>query len=251
MSVTDLSNPPPPALSRPLSPRPVAPGLARVSAAWSRVALACLILLGSAGVRSWQARRIEADLAAGRRRPRIDLEAIPMTLGPWKGEATRIDPQIARGTGADQIVTRRYVHQGTGVAVDLILLYGPAVEMYPHAPELCYPAAGFTLAAGPEDREVVAGMQKAPFRSLVYAKGEGTAVDAQEVYYSWWYQGRWTPNAGNQKHFERIPSMYKVHTARRVAAGERRDIGNPSEAFLRDLLPEIERRMSATRSPSS
>lgn len=250
MSATDLSNPPP-ALSHPPSPRTDKAGRTRAAAAWSRVAVACVILLGSAGVRFWQARRIEADLAAGRRRPRIDLDSIPMTLGSWKGEATRIDPQIARGTGADQIVTRRYVHQGTGVAVDLILLYGPAVEMYPHAPELCYPSAGFTLAAGPEEREIAAETWKAPFRSLVYAKGEGTALDAQEVYYSWWYQGHWTPNAGNQKHFERIPSMYKVHTARRIALGERRDVGNPSEAFLRDLLPEIERRMTATRPPTS
>lgn len=215
------------------------------------MALVCAILLGSAGVRFWQARRIEADLAAGRRRPRIDLDTIPMTLGPWKGERTEIDPQIARGTGADQIVTRRYAHQGTGVTVELILLYGPAVEMYTHAPEFCYPAAGFARTDGPDTREIVAGPFQAPFRSLVYTKGEGTTADAQEVYYSWWYQGRWTPDAGNQKHFERVPSMYKVHTARRVAAGERRDFENPSEAFLRALLPEIERRMSATRSPGA
>ena len=64
------------------------------------------------------------------------------------------------------------------------------------------------INAGPRPR--------APFRSLVYAKGEGGPADLQEVYYSWWYNGRWTPDVGKQKQFERIPSMYKVHLARRV-----------------------------------
>jgi Protein of unknown function (DUF3485) len=245
MSATELSSSSPTFTTIPAPPsaarRRLGLGL------WVRVAVACAILLGSAGVRAWQARRIEQTLAEGLKN-KIEIERIPLTLGPWKGEPTRLDLQIARGTGADEIVTRRYVNQGTGVVIEAIILYGPAVDMYIHIPELCYPSAGFNLVGGPEAKVIEAEGLRVPFRSLVYAKGEGAQADLQEVYYSWRYNGRWTPEVGKQKHFERIPSMYKVHVARRAFEGERRDVGNPCEAFLRELLPELERRITASQS---
>jgi EpsI family protein len=252
MSATDLSTPP-------AAPTKLTERLRGASplALWLRVAAACAILLGSAAVRAWQNRRIEQDLRVGLAKPRIDLEGIPFTLGDWKGEPFKIDPQIARNTGADQVVTRRYVNQSTGAAVDVILLYGPAVEMFYHIPEHCYPSAGFVLHDGPEMRRIDAGGEPVPFRSMVYAKGDGTQSELQEVYYTWWYRDRatgrfrWSPDIGNQKHFERIPSMYKVHVARPVLGRERREVGNPSEAFLRELMPEMARRLSASQSPTS
>jgi hypothetical protein len=250
MSATDLTS----SLSTPTQSTSSAPSrpVARAGAGrWTRVAVACAILLASAGVRWWQVRRIERELTEGRVRPRIDLARLPMLMGPWKGESTALDPLIARATGADQIVTRRYVNQDTGVALDVILLYGPAVEMFIHSPEVCYPTAGFTLAAGPDARQVPAGPAKMTFRSLVYTKGEGAATDLQEVYFSWRYNNKWSPDVGKQKHFERIPSMYKVQVARRVSDHERRDVGNPCEAFLQELLPDLEQRISATRGRAS
>ena len=124
-------------------------------------------------------------------------------------------------------------------------MYGPAAEVYLHAPEICYPSAGFTQVASPDDRVIDAPPVKAVFRSLVYAKGESAEPDRQEVYYSWWYGGRWTPELGIQKHFERIPSMYKIHLARRVTADEKREVGNPCAALLQVLLPEFERLLPA------
>lgn len=250
MSAADVSTPPPMPGPAP-DPTPAARPRGRLgAAAWGRVALACGLLLGSAAVRAWQARRIEGELQAGRQRPRFDLKAIPMQLGRWQGKATEIDPQIARNTGADQIVTRRYVNQDTGATVDVIMLYGPAAEVYLHAPEICYPAAGFSPAGGPDDRAVSAGPYSGVFRELVYSKGEGAQVELQEVYYAWWYNGLWTPQVGKQKYFERIPGMYKLHLARRTTAAEKRDVGNPCEALIREVLPEIERRMAAAQSPT-
>jgi EpsI family protein len=215
------------------------------------VALACAVLLGSAALRRNQAERISKTLDAQRHAPAIKLASVPLDLGPWKGQDTDLDPLIARATGSDQIVTRRYVNQQTGATIDAILLYGPAVEVYLHAPEVCYPAAGYAQVAGPETREIKAGALSAPFRSLVYSKGEGGPGELQEVYYSWWYNGRWNAATGVQKRFERIASMYKVQLARRVNPGEKRDVGNPCESLLRELLPDLDRRMSAKTLPPS
>lgn len=245
MSTTELSAP----TLAPASSQPKA----RVGGGmWVRVTLACLILLGSAGVRAWQVRRLEGQMAEGLIKPRIDLASVPMTLGRWKGEPTTLDPLIARATGAEQYVTRTYVNQDTGVSISVILLYGPAVDMYIHSPELCYPAAGFSLNSGPAAKLITAGDIKAPFRSLVYSKGEEAKADLQEVYFSWRYNGHWTPDVGLQKQFERIPSMYKVHLARAVTAKEWREDNNPCESLLQEILPEIERRIATTSlSPAS
>jgi EpsI family protein len=241
MSVTDL-----PPLTQAQDLAPPARRAGRASA-WVRLAVACAILVGSGLARAWQQQRITRALEAGRRDP-LDLRTVPTALGEWRGEPYEIDPQIARGTGANQVVTRRYVHQVTGATIDLILLFGPGVEMFIHAPENCYPTAGFTQVAGGETRAIATGRggETAPFRVLVYSKGEGPRTDLQEVYYTWRYNGRWTLEVGKAKHFERIPGAYKVHVARRVSDHERRDVDNPSEAFLKALMPELEKRLPAT-----
>ena len=238
MSATDLQPHPSNSVSTP----ELARRGAGASARWGRIALVCTVLIASGFVRSRQAERIKDELEKGVYS--FPLTAIPAVMGPWKGEETEIDPRIARGTGARQVVTRRYVNQQTGVALDVIVLFGQAVDMYIHTPELCYPAAGYALAGGPDARTIPLEAGAAPFRALLYSKGEGAASDLQEVYYSWRYNGQWTPQVGLQKHFERIAGMYKVHLARRVTEHERRDFRNPCEGFLQWLLPEIERRIA-------
>ncbi len=60
------------------------------------------------------------------------------------------------------------------------------------------------------------------FHALIATKGEGGATQRQEIYYTWRYDGRWTPLRGSQKLFERIPAMYKVHLARRMVLARQR-----------------------------
>ena len=168
-----------------------------------------------------------------------------MTLGTWRGESVALDPKIARGAGATDIITRRYVDQRTGAAVDVIVLYGIPTEVYQHSPEVCYPSAGFERIEGPGRRTITAGRLEAPFFSLVYSKGEGGQAGLHEVYYAWRYNGRWLTETGPYKQFERIPGMYKVQLDRVISERERRDVGNPCEAFLEVLLPELEGRLAA------
>jgi hypothetical protein len=165
---------------------------------------------------------------------------VPLELGPWRGRPEELDPQIARHTGQTDHIFRSYVDTRTGVTLDVIVLYGPAVALKEHAPEQCYPAAGFTIGEGPELRQVPTSAGVIPFYALVVTKGEGGAAQPQEIYYTWRYSGRWTPLRGSQKQFERIPAMYKVHLARRMAAAERRDIGNPCQDFLQVLMPALD-----------
>jgi hypothetical protein len=221
----------------------------RSGARWVRLALVCAIVAGSGAVRWWQARRVEAVLRDGRTAP-FPLHELPMVVGSWRGQQIEIDPRIARRTGATDLITRRYVDQRTGATLEAIILYGPSTEVYGHVPEVCYKAAGFDKVAGPEARSIRVGNQKVPFRTLVYTRGEGGEADLHEVCYSWRYSDHWSPEVVSvYKRFERIPGMLKVHVTRRISERERRDIGNPGEAFLEALLPELERRLPASMTP--
>ena len=162
MSATDLS--PPSRRRAPPTPTRTAPrGPARRAGPGSGRRSSAAVLLGSAAAAAGQA---GADPEGPRRGParagQIKLADVPLTLGPWKGETTELDPMIARATGADQIVTRRYVNQETGTTIDAILLYGPAADVYLHSPEVCYPAAGYAQVAGPETRVVKAARLDGP-----------------------------------------------------------------------------------------
>lgn len=209
-----------------------------------RVAVVLGLLAASGAVRAWQAGRVQSILTEGRNSP-FPLATIPKSMGDWKGEDAELDPQIVRGTGSTDLITRHYVNGRTGVALDVIVLYGPTSDMFIHSPEACYPKAGFDRVEGPAERPVSSEhANKIPFRSLVYRKGEGGPADLQEVYFTWWYDGRWSTSVSSPKASERIPGMFKIQVSRQVRPKERRDLDNPSESFLGHLTAEMEDRMA-------
>jgi hypothetical protein len=219
---------------------------------WARLAIVAAILSASGGTRLWQERRVERTLERGRVSP-FPLADLPMTIGPWEGRARELDRRIVQGSGSTDIVTRRYVNQRTGVGLDVVVLYGPTSDMFIHIPELCYPAAGYAPLPGVADRAIdIEGTaaRTAPFRSLAFTKGEGGLADSQEVYYSLWYDGRWTTQSTSPRASQRIPGMYKVQVSRPITGRERRDLDNPCEPFLASLVGEIEARMARNRPPS-
>jgi Protein of unknown function (DUF3485) len=251
MSVSDLP-------TRPDVSEPTPAPATRNRGAVVYVVAICALFVASGLVRWRQDRRISQGLRQGLAQV-VPLERIPLVLGAWSGVDTQLDPQIARGTGADKVVTRCYTNRNTGVSIDVIILFGPAYHMYIHSPEICYPKAGFAIFESPAPRTVRLPASGArgggdpagaavPFLAAVYAKGEGAQADLQEVYWTWRYQDRWTPQVLKPKQIERIPTMIKVHTSRSVLRGERRDANNPNEAFLRVLVPEIERLLSSPAS---
>lgn len=219
---------------------------------WVRVALAVAMLGASAGARALQLRRVDQILRDGRVSP-FRLADLPRTLGPWDGDDEALDPAIARATGSTDSISRVYQHRITGQRIALIVLFGPSTEMYIHAPEVCYAAAGYEQTVGPRPRAVTAGGAAWPFHELVFSRGEGGLAELQEVYYTWRYSGAWTPGLLTQKGFERIPGMFKVHVARGVKDTEmdNLDVGNPCEDLLARLMPEIDRRIASGHAPAA
>ncbi len=228
------------------APLPARPGVG-LAGLWARVGLAMALLAASAAGRAWQARRVDQRLRDGRIAP-FAVADLPKTLGPWVGSDITMDPTIARATGSTEQIQRLYQNSITGQKVEMVFLFGPSTEMFIHAPDVCYPAAGYERVAGPLPHQIAApgDASRWLFQELIFNKGEGGAADQQEVYFSWRYAGAWNPGMITRKVSERIPGMFKVQVARPIRDRELevRSIGNPCEAFLACLMPEIDRRIA-------
>ncbi len=237
--------------ARTIAAAPPAPatGARRSRALLACAALACALVLGSGAVRWRQARLVEATLQLEKESP-FPLDSLPMTLGDWVGEKTELDPQIVAGTGCNDLITRRYINRVTGVAVEVIVLHGPASDIFVHTPEWCYPQAGYSPAGDVMERTIPCLGAEALFRSAAYTKGDPVRPDTQEVAFSWRYHGHWTTTVNRPKEMERIAGMYKVQVSRRLQAAEARSVANPCEAFLELLVPELEKQIREhSRSP--
>jgi uncharacterized protein DUF3485 len=213
---------------------------------WARVLLVVLALGIAGAAREWQSRRIDDFIRRNQDSP-FPLKDLPLTFGNWKGIDDTLPSEIARATGCKDYIFRTYTDSATGVRLSLIVIYGPPMEVIEHAPEKCYPYAGYTLIDGVQTRYVPVDDHKVPFSSMVFQKGEGATADRKEVYYSWHY-GQWTPARGITKQIERTPGMYKVHLDRAVAEKESREQASPCEEFLTLLIPEMDRRIKASAS---
>lgn len=214
------------------------------------VGAAVAVLAIAGGVRLWQGDRIAGRMESGKVSP-FSLKDLPKQIGPWRAtDDPGLDPLIARAAGSTDSINRVYVDDRTGVQLAVLVLYGPAMAMHIHAPEKCYPAAGYVQALPTSQRsldypERDGSPGKAKLRTLVYAKGDGPAAERKQVTYTWGCEGRWTTELPNVKSFHRIPGMFKVHIDRRSAPGESAEGDVPTESFLQGLLPEIDARVQA------
>ncbi len=213
---------------------------------WASIGVALLACSGI--VRGMQDRRFEQEQGYLEDCP-FSLASIPNTLGGWKvmgGEEKGLDALTLRITGSTDHILRTYVDELTGVTLSALVLFGPAVPVVPHTPEVCYPACGFVPVDESMTRPIKIDKKgTAPFRSAVYAKSGGRTILREEVYYSFRLGNDWSPDMGRGRKFPRKnPGIFKVQVQRRVVEGERRDRDEPIEQFLGLLVDDIERRVA-------
>ncbi len=228
---------------------PTAPATSRAGRVWVRVALACILLAVAGAVRFYQGRKVDL-LMEGGKTPAFPLSQIAKELPPWhvSNEST-LPLEIARGAGSIDSVNRHYVDERTGVPINALVLYGRALSMRDHAPQVCYPASGHVAIDEPVRRTIdytkpdgTAG--QAVFYGQVFAKGDGASAERHMVYHTWYYNDHWTPETAGPKLFQRVPGMYKLHVDRVAVPGEIPGDNDPCESLLKVLVPEMERRMS-------
>lgn len=208
-----------------------------------------VLLLGTSGlVRAWQDHRLEAAAEVAETPP-FAMADLPRDLGRWKalGVDETLDPQTLEIAGASDYVARSYTDEQTGVVLSVLVVFGPAEKVVGHIPEVCFPATGYSPASAPSRRTVQLDSGPVEFRAASFSKGQGATVDRQEAYYSFRHAGHWAPSTAETRKLHRIrPATFKVQVQRRIGEAESRDLNNPIESLLMNLLPELERRIAAS-----
>ena len=217
-------------------------------------AVAAIALLAvSAGVRMQMEAAVNQRIVATQFSP-FDLDEIPKTIGPWKGEDGDLDPFIARKTGSTDYIMRRYTNNQTGAVLELLMLYGPAAEMGYHKPDACYPNAGYKLVGGGDVRPIQfsknSEKRSVGFKHQVFQRGEGSLAERQQVYFVWKYSDTYALDLGQPSIFGRLPGMFKIQLSRGLAPSEsadgRANMANPCEDFLARLMPIFESKLTSS-----
>ncbi|WP_337176271.1 exosortase-associated EpsI family protein [Paludisphaera sp.] len=208
------------------------------------------LLLGASGAyRYWRDHQFSALESRTRDAP-FALKDISPALGPWRmveGAETTLDPRIARLAGSTDHIVRSYENEETGEKVTVLALYGPALLVFGHTPEVCYPSTGFRAMADPEDVTIPAtgGGRDAVFRRARYGLFEGGTSRVNEVFHSFRNGGVWHPEmASRWKQFRYNPGMFKIQVERVERGGE--SGGEATAALLAALVAEIEDRLGAS-----
>jgi len=207
--------------------------------------VACLLLSVSGGVRfwrEWQFRNLRAATAVSPFR----LENLPKSLGSWRFvAATQLDEEVARIAGSSAHIVWEYLDEKGGERVSALILYGPATHVFSHTPDFCYPANGYRLVMGPEDRELSIPGVTTPVRCrwAIYAKRIGGIERYTMAYYTFLHNGQWLPDLMSRwKSFRYHPGVFKLQLERTISGVSPGD--PPTEALLSELVREISGRMS-------
>jgi hypothetical protein len=213
--------------------------------------ITCVLLGMSGGFRFWRDLQFQTIEQEGSTCP-FPLSELPNVLGNWKvleGSETQLDPEIARIAGSSDHVVRAYVDGKSGEKVIVLVLYGLASSVFGHAPEICYPAAGYQMVGAPEIHQFSLPGSSTPVRSRseVFAKSLGAIPIYEEVYYTFLHNGEWLPDMADRwKMFRYHPGMFKIQLQRQISSPSIQ--GSPSESLLVELMKVISDRASKPKS---
>jgi hypothetical protein len=219
---------------------------------WKWMAVTCLILGISGGVRYWREWKF-ASLAEKNEAAPFPLAQLPRAAGTWQaGEnsETQLNPDVARIAGSTDHVVRNYLDEKTGEQASILVLYGLAATVFAHTPEVCYPASGYQIVKGPVDGTLTVPGVTVPvrYRWAIYVKRNGGTYRYEEAYYTFLHNGEWLPDiAGRWKMFRYHPGIFKVQISHPVTNLTEDGKGTPCELLLTEIIRQVNEGLTAGR----
>jgi len=226
-------------------PRPVTGP--RLRSEWTWILLVGMFLGLSGGFRYLRDWRFQSLSKESKISP-FPLEEFPKALGDWHNEdglETKLDPQIARIAGTSDHLIRTYTNRASGERVVVMILYGLAELISSHTPTVCYPAAGFRNVPPTRDLDIPipGSAAKASFREELFVRYAAGSSIHMRVYHSFRNAGQWAPDMQSRwKSFRYNPGMFKIQVEHRES-GDSRKVDAEIEAFLGEIVAEIDRRL--------
>ena len=216
---------------------------------WRWIVLICMLLVISGAIRHWRDWHFQS-LSRGSEIPLFPLNEFPKELGSWRaeeGSEETLEPDIARIAGASDHLIRTYVDAKSGESAVVMIVYGLAYRVWPHVPDVCYPANGFKSVPPLEDIDIpIPGTaNKARFRMQNFVKYKAGQRDYREVYHSFRNAGEWGIDmAKNWKIFRYHPGMFKVQVQHQGSSSGQKGENDSVDQLLGLIVPEIDRRVA-------
>ncbi len=239
-----------PALAKPSPGLPVMkpPGKLSLMTASPRwwTAIACVLLLCSAGIRQWRDLQFSGMARESETCP-FPLAEIPRNLGTWTSDERddgNLEPDIANLAGSRDNIVRGYRNDAT-IEVSTLVLYGLASSVFAHTPDICYRAGGYQQERAPENLEIpVPGSAKpVKCRAFLFSKKIGGKTEYSEVIDTFLHNGEWLPEVASRwKMFRYHPGMFKIQLERKVS--ELSFETSPSRVLLAELVQTINKRVA-------
>jgi uncharacterized protein DUF3485 len=166
------------------------------------------------------------------------LDDLPLVIGDWHGEVVSVRPNQA-GEGVAGFIQRRYVRRQDGLTVAVALVCGRPGPVSIHTPDVCYGSSGYVVGA--RRRVAVAGGVPGEFWTADAVRTQATDEKRMRLYWGWYTGENWKASDDPRLHFARHPVVHKLYVLRELGSLSEPAQGDPCEAFLQVLLPEMQR----------
>lgn len=232
---------PVPVTRRPLGPSP-----------WIWMIVGCVLVAASGVVRVRQ-EQLFADASLSVNQSPFPLRDLPTTLGGhWEMiQEEELEAETQQIAGCSDYMYRFYANTHTGVTLKVLVAFGPATQVFPHSPDICFPSQGFqatgkarrvNVTVKSPDSEVSTTV---PFRAMTFSRPDAGREEYIESHFSFWHDGRWDPDAKDTKRkFQHRPALFKVQVDRTTSPVERGSSQSASEEFLAALVTELNQRIN-------
>jgi hypothetical protein len=166
---------------------------------------------------------------------------LPKQIGEWQGED--LDAKITPAMGPiSGMMQRRYVNRRTGAALTIALVCGLPGPVSIHSPDVCYGASGYEI--GSLTRAKTGASNE--FWTADATRTRTTDQTRLRLYWAWNAGQGWTaPDHPRLTFDRRVPVLYKLYVMRQLTGPAGATPDEPCEAFLKVLLPEVERTLIA------
>lgn len=231
---------PVPVARRPLGPSP-----------WIWMIVGCVLVAASGLVRVRQ-EQLFADASLSVKESPFPLRDLPTSLGGhWEMiQEEELEAETQQIAGCSDYMYRFYANTHTGVMLKVLVAFGPATQVFPHSPDICFPSQGYQATGKTRQVPVAVNSSESevsptvPFRAMTFSRPNAGREEYIESHFSYWHDGRWDPDAKDTKQkFQHRPAMFKVQVDRTISSSERDASQSASEEFVAALVTELNQRI--------
>ncbi len=164
------------------------------------------------------------------------LSQVPLSVGEWEGEeGATSSERVRRISGAAGELNRVY-RNASGEEVRVMLMCARYRDIFNHAPDRCYPAAGFEMMGKPQREAFDVGDAEAQFFTTTFRKSDPTGTQEERGYWSWTSDGTWLAPTNERLTYGGERALYKLYVFASAPAASR---GRPDSDFRVDFIREF------------